>query len=162
MAGLLTGTTGETIERSPRVTEPSVRTVRAAARIAHDLGLAACFGGTLFGKVVFNSSLPAVGSKTERGRLGAAFWNSANPVNAAAFGLAVATWLPGPLGRSCGEAEGGRGVCSLLRTPSWAPRGRPAWRRFSRRSRLTDAPRRAPCRSNRGAYPRPKPGSRRP
>ena len=84
------------------MTEPSVRTVRAAARIAHDFGLAACFGGTLFGKVVFNSSLPVLDSKTERGRLGAAFWNSANPVNAAAFGVAVATWLPGRLGRSGG------------------------------------------------------------
>ncbi len=89
------------------MTEPSVRTVKAAARIAHDLGLAACFGGTLFGKVVFNSSLPVVGSKTERGRLGAAFWNSANPVNAAAFGVAAATWLPGRLGPSYGEADGG-------------------------------------------------------
>ena len=77
------------------MTDPSARTLEAAARIAHDLGLAASFGGTLFGKVVFNSSLPVVGSKTERGRLGAAFWNSANPINAAAFGLAVATWLPG-------------------------------------------------------------------
>ena len=86
---------------------PSIKPATAAARIAHDLGLAACFGGTLFGKVVFNSSLPIVGSKTERGRLGAAFWNSANPVNAAAFGVAVATWLPGRLGPSYGEADGG-------------------------------------------------------
>ena len=89
------------------MTEPSVRTVKAAARIAHDLGLAACFGGTLFGKVVFNSSLPVVGSKTERGRLGAAFWNSANPVNAVAFGVAAATWMPGRFGSSYGEADGG-------------------------------------------------------
>jgi hypothetical protein len=52
-----------------------------------------------------------VGSKTERGRLGAAFWNSANPVNAAAFGLAVATWLPGRLGLSNGDAhEEARGL----------------------------------------------------
>ncbi len=89
------------------MTEPSVRAAKAAARIAHELGLAACFGGTLFGKVVFNSSLPVVGSKTERGRLGAAFWNSANPVNAAAFGVAVAAWLPGRLGPSYKEADGG-------------------------------------------------------
>ena len=89
------------------MTEPSAKTVRSAARIAHDLGLAACFGGTLFGKVAFNSSLPVVGSKTERGRLGAAFWNSANPVNAAAFGVAAATWLPGRLGLANGDADGG-------------------------------------------------------
>lgn len=107
MPGPGAGTTGKTIERSPSVTEPTTRTVKAAARIAHDLGLAACFGGTLFGKVAFNSSLPVLGSKTERGRLGAAFWNSANLVNAAAFGVAVATWLPGRLGRSYEEADGG-------------------------------------------------------
>ena len=94
------------------MTEPSVRTAEAAARIAHDLGLAACFGGTLFGKIAFNSSLPAVGSKTERGRLGAAFWNRANPVNAAAFGVAMATWLPGRLGPSYTEAA--RGTRGLL------------------------------------------------
>ena len=94
------------------MTEPSIRAVEAAARIAHDLGLAACFGGTLFGKVVFNASLPVVGSKTERGRLGAAFWNSANPVNAAAFGVAAATWMPGRLGHSCKEAD--RGTRGLL------------------------------------------------
>ena len=82
------------------MTEPATRPARTAARIAHDLGLAACFGGTLFGKVVFNSSLPVVGSETERGRLGAAFWNGANPINAAAFGVAAATWFPGRLGLS--------------------------------------------------------------
>ena len=107
MPGPGAGTTGKTIERSTSVTEPTTRTVKAAARIAHDLGLAACFGGTLFGKVAFNSSLPVLGSKTERGRLGAAFWNSANPVNAAAFGVAVAAWLPGRLGHSYKEADGG-------------------------------------------------------
>jgi hypothetical protein len=87
------------------VIKPSAQFAEAAARIAHDLGLAVCFGGTLFGKVVFNSSLPAIGSKTERGRLGAAFWNRSNPINAAAFGVAVATWLPGRLGLSGGEVD---------------------------------------------------------
>ena len=85
--------------------KPSAKSAEAAARIAHDLGLAACFGGTLFGKVVFNSSLPAIGSKTERGRLGAAFWNRSNPINAAAFGVAVATWLPGRIRLSGGEVD---------------------------------------------------------
>lgn len=89
--------------------ESRLAPARAAARIAHDLGLAACFGGTLFGKVIFNSSLPVIGSKTERGRLGAAFWNRSNPINAAAFGLAVATWLPGRLSGE-GPGQGARGV----------------------------------------------------
>ena len=85
--------------------KPSAKSAEAAARIAHDLGLAACFGGALFGKVVFNFSLPAIGSKTERGRLGAAFWNRSNLINAAAFGVAVATWLPDRIGLSGGEVD---------------------------------------------------------
>ena len=93
---------------------PSAKSAEVASRIAHDLGLAACFGGTLFGKVIFNSSLPAIGSKTERGRLGAAFWNRSNPINAAAFGVAVATWLPGRLGLSGGGT--GQGSRSLMLT----------------------------------------------
>jgi hypothetical protein len=87
------------------VIKPPAKSVEAAARIAHDLGLAACFGGTLFGKVIFNSDLPVIGSKTGRGRLGAAFWNRSNFINAAAFGVAVATWLPGRLGLSGGGAD---------------------------------------------------------
>ena len=85
--------------------KPSAKSAEAAARIAHDLGLAACFGGALFGKVVFNFSLPAIGSKTKRGRLGAAFWNRSNLINAAAFGVAVATWLPDRIGLSGGEVD---------------------------------------------------------
>lgn len=50
--------------------ESPAKSAEVAARLAHDLGLAACFGGTLFGKVAFNASLPAIGSKTARGRLG--------------------------------------------------------------------------------------------
>ncbi len=101
--------------------ESRLAPARAAARIANDLGLAACFGGTLFGKVIFNSSLPVIDSKTERGRLGAAFWNRSNPINAAAFGLAVATWLPGRLS-SEGPGHGARGgvldVCCKVFMPT--------------------------------------------
>ena len=68
-----------------------------AARVVHDLGLAACFGGTLFGKVAFNSSVEVVGSKPERGKVGGTFWNRANVVNAAAFVAASATWFPARL-----------------------------------------------------------------
>lgn len=81
--------------------------ISTAARVAHDLGLAACFGGTLFGKVAFNSSVAVVGSKPGRGKVGGAFWNRANVVNAAAFLTAVATWLPGRVGLS-GEGLDGR------------------------------------------------------
>jgi hypothetical protein len=115
LAGAGVGNFGEKdLKESPRVIKPPAKSAEVAARIVHDLGLAACFGGTLFGKVVFNSSLPAVGSKTERGRLGASFWNRSNPINAAAFGVAVATWLPGRLGLSGGGA--GQGSQRLVLT----------------------------------------------
>jgi hypothetical protein len=73
----------------------------AAARVAHDLALAACFGGTLFGKVAFNPSVGVIVSKPERGRLGGTTWNRFNVLNAVSFGLAVTTWLmvrPGSAG----------------------------------------------------------------
>ncbi len=63
-------------------------------RVAHNLGLAACFGGTLFGKVAFIPSLSLIGSKTERGKVGGTTWNRFNALNAASFVLAAATWLP--------------------------------------------------------------------
>ena len=68
-----------------------------AARVAHDLGLAACLGGTLFGKAAFNPSVGVVGSKTERGKVGGTTWNRFNALNTAAFVVAAATWLPGRL-----------------------------------------------------------------
>ena len=66
-----------------------------AARVVHDLGLATCFGGTLFGKIAFNPSVGVVASKPERGRLGGTSWNRFNALNTASFVLAVATWLSG-------------------------------------------------------------------
>lgn len=80
------------------MTEHSVKPSAAAVRVVHDLGLAACLGGTLFGKAAFNPSVAVIGAETERGRLGAAFWNRANVINAAAFGAAAAAWLPARLG----------------------------------------------------------------
>ena len=60
-----------------------------AARVVHDLGLAVCFGGTLFGKVAFNPSVRALASKPERGRVGGTIWNRFNMLNAASFGAAT-------------------------------------------------------------------------
>ncbi|MDQ4128593.1 MAG: hypothetical protein M3151_11700 [Actinomycetota bacterium] len=65
-----------------------------AARVAHDLGLAACLGGTLFGKAAFNPGVGVVRSKTERGKVGGTTWNRFNALNTASFLVATATWLP--------------------------------------------------------------------
>jgi hypothetical protein len=69
-----------------------VTKLSTAARVVHDLGLAVCFGGTLFGKVAFNPSVRALASKPERGRVGGTTWNRFNVLNAASFGAAMLSW----------------------------------------------------------------------
>jgi hypothetical protein len=76
-----------------------------AARVVHDLGLAVCFGGTLFGKVAFNPSVGVLASKPERGIVGGTTWNRFNVLNAASFGAAVLGWLPSRLGSAGKQAN---------------------------------------------------------
>lgn len=71
-----------------------------AAWVAHDLVLAACSGGQLFGKLALNSKLDALSSKTERGKMLNAAWNRYNVVNAVSLGTAAATWCVGRAGIS--------------------------------------------------------------
>ena len=66
-----------------------------AAWVAHELGLAASFGGVLFGKLALNPNLDALDDKPDRGRLLNKAWNRYNAVNAASVGTAIATWLVG-------------------------------------------------------------------
>jgi hypothetical protein len=69
-----------------------VTKLSTASRVVHDLGLAVCFGGTLFGKVAFNPSVRALASKPERGRVGGTTWNRFNMLNAASFSAAMLSW----------------------------------------------------------------------
>ena len=71
-----------------------------AAWVAHNLGLAACFGGQLFGKLALNPKLDTISSKDERGKMLNAAWNRYNAVNAASLGTAAATWFFGRAGIS--------------------------------------------------------------
>ena len=71
-----------------------------AAWVAHNLGLAACFGGQLFGKLALNPKLDAPGSKTERAKMLNAAWNRYNVVNAVSLGTAAASWFVGRAGIS--------------------------------------------------------------
>lgn len=66
-----------------------------AAWVAHELGLAASFGGVLFGKLALNPNLDVIESKADRGKLLNKAWNRYNAVNAASVGTAIATWLAG-------------------------------------------------------------------
>ena len=76
-----------------------------AAWAAHNLGLAACFGGQLFGKLALNANLDVLDDEEDRGKLLNTAWNRYNLVNAASFATAAATWFPGRLGLSGGEID---------------------------------------------------------
>ncbi len=62
------------------------------ARAAHDIGLAAWLGGSMFGKFAHNPSLRKIASRTERGAVTNAAWNGYNPVNALGLGAAAVGW----------------------------------------------------------------------
>lgn len=76
-----------------------------AAWAAHNIGLAACFGGQLFGKVALNANLGVLDEEPERGKILNTAWNSYNAINAVSFGTAAATWFPGRLGLSGEEID---------------------------------------------------------
>jgi hypothetical protein len=70
------------------------------AWIAHNLGLAASFGGILFGKIALNGKLDVIDSKPDRGKLLNAAWNRYNAINVLSLGTAAATWFIGRAGIS--------------------------------------------------------------
>jgi hypothetical protein len=82
-----------------------VTKLSTASRVVHDLGLAVCFGGTLFGKVAFNPSVGTLASKPEHGRVGGTTWNRFNVLNAASFGAAMLGWSYWRLGSGGKEAN---------------------------------------------------------
>jgi hypothetical protein len=82
-----------------------LRTLSTAAWVAHNLGLAACFGGLLFGKTALNPSLSAIASEADRGKILNTTWNRYNAINVASFATAAATWFPGRLGLSGKEID---------------------------------------------------------
>ena len=82
-----------------------MRTLSTTAWVAHNLGLAACFGGLLFGKTALNPSLSAIASEADRGKILNTTWNRYNAINVASFATAAATWFPGRLGLSGKEID---------------------------------------------------------
>lgn len=71
-----------------------------AAWVAHNLGLATGFGGTLFGKVALNPSVKAISSESERGKVLSSAWNRYNALNTLSLGIAAVTWFVGRAGIS--------------------------------------------------------------
>jgi hypothetical protein len=66
-----------------------------SAWILHDLGMAAGFGGTLFGKAALDPAVKTIGSKEERGRVLDDAWGRFRVLDAIALGAMAATWWTG-------------------------------------------------------------------
>jgi hypothetical protein len=83
----------------------AVRTLSTVAWVVHNLGLAICFGGSVFGKVALNPNLDVIGPEADRGKILNTTWNRFNVISAASFIASAATWFPGRLGLSGKEID---------------------------------------------------------
>ncbi len=70
-------------------------TLSTAAWAAHDVGLAAAIGGTLFGRTALQPALHEIASADERDRVSADAWQRFSLVNLIAHGTMAATWFVG-------------------------------------------------------------------
>lgn len=67
----------------------------SAALVAHELGLATGFGGSLFGQFAMDPATKTIASLEERGRLSNEAWRTFAPVNTASTAIMALTWLAG-------------------------------------------------------------------
>lgn len=89
-------------------------TLSTTAWVLHDLGLAAGFGGNLFGQLALNPAVKAIDSKAARTKVTHAAWDRYKIVNAVSLAAIASTWLIGRLVLSGGEVgRHGRGVTLL-------------------------------------------------
>ncbi len=70
-------------------------TLTTSAYVLHNLGLAAGFGGSLFGRIALNPSAKLISDKQDRAKIVNAAWNGYNIVNAVGLGATALTWLVG-------------------------------------------------------------------
>ena len=75
-----------------------MQTASTVAWMLHDVGLAAGFGGNLFGKIALNPAVKAISSQKERGKVLSKAWDGYKLVNAISVGTAAVTWF---VGRAC-------------------------------------------------------------
>jgi hypothetical protein len=66
--------------------------VSSAGRAAHDAGLAALFGGNLYGRIALHPALADIGDKSERGKVVNRAWRRYGWVNSAALLAIGAGW----------------------------------------------------------------------
>lgn len=70
-------------------------TLSTTAWVLHDLGLAAGFGGNLFGQLALNPAVAAVDDKRQRGRVAQVAWSRYKGVNAFSLIAFASTWAIG-------------------------------------------------------------------
>jgi uncharacterized membrane protein len=68
-------------------------TLANTTRAAHDVGLAAWLGGSMFGKFALNPAVGVIDDRAERGKVVNAAWNGYNVVNALGLGSAAVGWV---------------------------------------------------------------------
>jgi hypothetical protein len=76
-----------------------------SALTLHNLGLAAGFGGSLFGQVALHPAVRTITDTKERGEILNKAWTGFSPVNAFAMGTVALTWLIGRSGLTGGEID---------------------------------------------------------
>jgi hypothetical protein len=77
--------------------QPAITTT---AQVLHDLGLAAGFGGSLFGKISLAPAVRVIGDKSERNKVIDEAWSGYKWVNLFSLGAAALTWFTGRSGIS--------------------------------------------------------------
>lgn len=83
-------------------------TLSTTAWVAHDLALAAGFGGNLFAQVALHPSVKVLDSKRERGKVTREAWSRYSTVSTAALIALAGTWFAGRTflsGREVGRAS---------------------------------------------------------
>lgn len=70
-------------------------TLSTTAWVLHELGLAAGFGGNLFGLIALNPAVAEIQSKRERGKVTHVAWDRYKTVNGASLALMAGTWIAG-------------------------------------------------------------------
>jgi hypothetical protein len=66
-----------------------------SALAMHNLGLAAGFGGSLFGKLALNPAVHVLKDHTDRGAIVNRAWQRYNIINVIGMGITALTWLTG-------------------------------------------------------------------
>lgn len=95
---------------------PATAACAVAARVAHDLGLAAWFGGSTMGAVALNAATREVEEHTQRLRVADAGWFRWAPVVAVAMTAHFAGAAALPRLSSAGTRRGGPPPLAVLRT----------------------------------------------